>query len=120
MEQAKKTPENLTVRPTSGKHYARERKFKKKKGELELPNADPMQSSLAKNYEKQKQIEGLLNRLADYMAGEIPESGDMDDLFKNKNNPDANGDLDDGPEDDVTTNYTKDEPPRHKPLPKLS
>ena len=73
----------MLVRPTSGKHYARERVFKKK-GELENPNPDPMTSSVAKNYEKSKQIEGLLNRLADYMAGEIPEAGDMDDLFKPK------------------------------------
>ena len=72
----------MYVRPTSGKHYARERKFKKKKGDMNLLNPDPLTSAVAKNFEKSKQIEGLLNRLADYMAGEIPEAGDMDDLFK--------------------------------------
>ena len=69
-------------RPTSGKHYARERVFAKKQGELEDPNDDPLTSSVAKNFEKSKQIEGLLNRLAGYMAGEIPDNGDLNEIFK--------------------------------------
>ena len=53
-KQQEKTPPDLYVRPTSGKHYARERKFAKKKGNLDPPNPDPLTSSVAKNYEKSK------------------------------------------------------------------
>ena len=98
-------------RPTSGKHFAREHKFAKRKGELEMPNHDPVMSTVAKNYETSKKVEGLLNRLADYMAGEIPDNEDLDNLL-NDNKGEKTGGLDDGvtenqPFDDATTNYTK-------------
>ena len=96
-------------RPTSGKHFAREHKFAKRKGELEMPNHDPVMSTVAKNYETSKKVEGLLNRLADYMAGEIPDNEDLDNLLNDKGEKTG---LDDGvtenqPFDDATTNYTK-------------
>lgn len=67
-----------------------------------MPNPDPLNSNVAKNYEKSKQIEGLLNRLADYMAGEIPDNGDLDDLFKKNGggNRDPNNPLDEPQIDD--------------------
>lgn len=85
-------------RPTSGKHFAREHKFSKRKGELEIPNHDPMQSNVAKNYETSKKVEGLLNRLAGYMAGEIPDNDDLDNLLG------AKGDKGPGVDDGVTEN----------------
>ena len=102
-------------RPTSGKHFAREHKFAKRKGELEMPNHDPVLSSVAKNYETSKKVEGLLNRLADYMAGEIPDNEDLDNLLNDQGGDQDKGGktgLDDGvtenqPFDDATTNYTK-------------
>lgn len=48
------------------------------------------------------------------MAGDIPESSDLYDLFKNPNNESM-----EGPTDDATTNYTL-EPPKHAPLVSLS
>ena len=108
---AAKAPEETITgdRPTSGKHFAREHQFAKRKGELKPPNADPIQSAVAKNYETSKKVEGLLNRLAGYMAGEIPDNDDLTDLFgKDKNaDDDASGNQ---PFDDATTNYTKDDP----------
>lgn len=101
-------------RPTSGKHFARNHEFSKRKGELEQPNSDPMTSAVAKNHETSKKVESLLNRLANYMAGEVPENADITSIF-----PDAKsdgGEMEDGA-DDATTNYTKDEPAR---LPKLN
>ncbi len=60
---------------------------------------------MAKNFETAKKVEGLLNRLANYMAGEIPTNDDLNDLFGNKK------DADEAPTfDDATTAYTKDEP----------
>ena len=80
-------------RPTSGKHFAREHKFAKRKGDLEIPNHDPILSNVAKNYETSKKVEGLLNRLAGYMAGEIPDNDDLDNLLGDK---DEKTGLDDG------------------------
>ena len=37
-------------------------------------------SSVAKNFETSKKVEGLLNRLANYMAGDIPDEN-FDDLL---------------------------------------
>ena len=39
-------------RPTSGKHFARNHDFAKRKGDLRDPVGDPMNSAVAKNYEK--------------------------------------------------------------------
>ena len=68
-------------RPTSGKHYARDHQFAKRKGELAPPDNDPIISSIPKNFEKSKKVESLLNKLAQYMAGEIPDSQELDELF---------------------------------------
>lgn len=106
-----KQPDSRPVdggRPTSGKHYAREHAFSKRKGELQPPNQDPLTSSVAKNFETSKKVEGLLNRLAGYMAGEIPESGDLTDMFAKAKSPNATATMTDHP-DDATTNYTKGE-----------
>lgn len=51
------------------------------------------------------------------MAGDIPETGDLYDMFKN---PDDDSMEADAPIDDATTNYTKDEIPKHQPLVSLS
>ena len=45
------------------------------------PNRDPIRSMVAKNYEKSKRVESLLNKLAGYMAGEIPGYQELDELF---------------------------------------
>ena len=42
------------------------------------PSQDPENSDVAKNYEKTKKVETLMNRLAEYMAGEIPEDNIKD------------------------------------------
>ena len=98
-------------RPTSGKHFAREHKFAKRKGELEIPNHDPMQSNVAKNFETSKKVEGLLNRLAGYMAGEIPDNEDLDTMLgmgeKEKPLLDDGVTTENPTFDDATTNYTK-------------
>jgi len=83
-----------------------------------MPNKDPLMSSVAKQYETSKHVEGLLNRLANYMAGEIPDTADLSDLFAKKNDPANATATDDLGVDDATTNYTKDEPSL-KPLQKL-
>ena len=87
---AAKAPEETITgdRPTSGKHFSRHHQFAKRKGELQNPNNDPIQSAVAKNYEHSKKVEGLLNRLAGYMAGEIPDNDDLTDLFAKDKNPD--------------------------------
>ena len=58
-----------------------------------------MRSAVAKNFETSKKVEGLLNRLANYMAGDIPDTEDLNDLFgKKKRVGDPNAtdtDLDD-------------------------
>ena len=65
---------------------------------------------MAKNFETSKKVEGLLNRLADYMAGEIPDDNDLNDLFTNPNKK-AGTPADEQPTfDDATTAYTKDDP----------
>ena len=104
------------ARPTSGKHYAREHQFSKRKGSLDQPNKNPLQSSIAKNFETSKQVEGLLNRLANYMAGEIPDRGDMADLFGKDKNPNAT--AMDG--DDTATNYTREDLPKLPGYPQIS
>lgn len=90
-------------RPTSGKHYAREFKPSKLKRDLSPPNHDPLTSTVARNYETSKKVEGLLNRLANYMAGEIPDSNDLDEVFGKKPDPELTT------FDDATTAFTKDE-----------
>ena len=52
-------------------------------------------------------MEGLLNRLANYMAGEIPDTDDLTELFSK--NKDIDQSMTDGI-DDATTDFTKDEP----------
>ena len=74
-----------------------------------------MNSAIAKKFETSKQVEGLLNRLANYMAGEIPDNEDLTDLFGKKPDDDPNDMMGPG-DDDATTNYTKDE----SSLPKLN
>ena len=109
--QLKKTDAGVNGgRPTSGKHYARERVYGKRKGELKPPNDDPYNSSVAKNYETSKKVEGLLNRLADYMAGDIPDNDDLNDIFKKLDNPDRSPGDTATNFDDATTDYTKHEP----------
>ena len=34
---------------------------------------DPHESTLAKHFQKHKKVEKLMDKLADYMAGDIPE-----------------------------------------------
>ena len=100
-----KEPQVNAERPTSGKHFAREHAHAKRKGELEPPNHDPLTSNVAKNYETSKKVETLLNKLAGYMAGEIPDNGDLDELFQ----PDPekkDGIPDQDTVDDATTAYT--------------
>lgn len=93
-------------RPTSGKHYAREFKPSKLKRSLSPPNHDPLTSTVARNFETSKKVEGLLNRLADYMAGEIPDTGDLDEVFGKKPEP-AEQPNDNTTFDDATTAFTK-------------
>lgn len=67
---------------------------------------------MAKNFETSKKVEGLLNRLAGYMAGEIPESGDLADMFDKNKSPNATATMTENP-DLHSTNYTKgDDLPR--------
>ncbi len=73
-----------------------------------MPNKDPLTSSVAKQFETSKKVEGLLNRLANYMAGEIPDSADLTDMFGKKDDPTNQSTTDLG--DDATTNYTQDKP----------
>lgn len=73
-----------------------------------MPNKDPLTSSVAKQFETSKKVEGLLNRLANYMAGEIPDTADLTDMFGKKDDPTNQSTTDLG--DDATTNYTKDDP----------
>ena len=68
-------------RPTSGKHWARAHQYGKRKGTLQQPNQDPLTSGVAKNFEKSKKVESLLNKLAGYMAGDIPDLDDLGDAF---------------------------------------
>jgi len=42
---------------------------------------------VAKNYETSKKVESLLDRLAGYMAGEIPDNNDLDDMLGDKEKP---------------------------------
>ena len=108
--QLKKTDAGVNGgRPTSGKHYARERMYGKRKGQLKPPNDDPFSSSVAKNYETSKKVEGLLNRLADYMAGDIPDNDDLDNIFKKVDDPNRSPGDTATNFDDATTNYTKHE-----------
>ena len=107
-------------RPTSGKHFAREHALAKRKGELEQPNHDPLTSTVAKNYETSKKVESLLNKLAGYMAGEIPDTEDIDQLFPDGKKDDT-GEVDvPNDNDDVTTNYTGYQPTnRDQNMPKI-
>lgn len=87
---------------------------------MKPPNQDPVTSSVAKNFETSKKVEGLLNRLAGYMAGEIPDSGDLTDMFSKNKSPNATATTGDQP-DDATTNYTKmDDLPRLPSYPQIS
>ena len=98
---------NSPERPTSGKHYARELNYSKRKRDVSPPNHDPLTSTVSKNYETSKKVEGLLNRLAEYMAGEIPDTSELDDVFGKKPEPSQ---LNDGLTfDDATTAFTKDD-----------
>ena len=109
-------------RPTSGKHFAREHRGAKRKGDLEQPNKNPMSSAVARNFETSKKVEGLLNKLAGYMAGEIPEAGDIDDYLSKKpgdnDDPNATATTGLGGVDDATTNYTqgKSELPKYNAI----
>ena len=96
------------ARPTSGKHYAREHKYAERKGALQPPNHDPVMSNVSRNFEKSKRVEGLLNRLANYMAGEIPDNDDLDDLFQ-KDKEAIPEEPTEQQFDDATTNFTKDD-----------
>ena len=66
------------ARPTSGKHYARMHSGIRRRPMDGKPSQDPENSDVAKNYEKTKKVETLMNRLAEYMAGEIPEDNIKD------------------------------------------
>ena len=57
-------------RPSSGKHYARIGPGKH--SEMQYISDDPMASYVADKYQKTKEVEALLNKLAGYMAGDIP------------------------------------------------
>ena len=74
-----------------------------------------MRSAVAKNFETSKKVEGLLNRLANYMAGDIPDTEDLNDLFGKKKlvgNPNATDtDL-----DDATTVQSRKELPKLNPI----
>ena len=74
------------------------------------PDHDPLTSSVAKNFEKSKKVEGLLNRLANYMAGEIPDTADLADMFKKSPRGSPNATMTDNI-DDGSTQYSKDEQP---------
>ena len=71
------------ARPTSGKHYARMHSGIKRKRIEGKPPQDPLQSDLAKTYEKTQKVETLMNRLAEYMAGDIPDDN-IGDLIKDE------------------------------------
>ena len=64
---------------------------------------------MAKNYETSKKVEGLLNRLADYMAGDIPDNDDLDNIFKKVDDPNRSPGDTATNFDDATTDYTKHE-----------
>lgn len=65
-------------------------------------------SNVARNYEKQKKVEGLLNRLANYMAGDIPDQAELDEIFEKEKEKVAVPETAE-PFDDATTNFTKDD-----------
>ena len=67
-------------RPTSGKHYARMHSGIKRRPNDARPPPDPLNSDIAKNYEKTRKVETLMNRLAEYMAGDIPDDN-IEDLI---------------------------------------
>ena len=75
------------------------------------PNHDPMTSSIPKNFEISKRVETLLNRLAGYMAGEIPDSHDLEQLFEPEASPIKKEPTVDNKTtfDDATTDFTKEE-----------
>ena len=60
-------------RPTSGKHFARVGPGKL--SELSYLADNPLNSMVADKYRKTKEVEQLLNKLAGYMAGDIPLPG---------------------------------------------
>ena len=55
----------------------------KKKRNDGKPPQDPFQSEIAKTYEKTQKVETLMNRLAEYMAGDIPDDN-IGDLIKDE------------------------------------
>jgi hypothetical protein len=55
----------------------------KKKRNDGKPPQDPFQSEIAKTYEKTQKVETLMNRLAEYMAGDIPDDT-IGDLIKDE------------------------------------
>ena len=57
-------------RPSSGKHFARVGPGKL--SERQYIGDDPFNSYLADKYKKTKDVEELLNKLAGYMAGDVP------------------------------------------------
>ena len=57
-------------RPSSGKHFARVGPGKLH--EKQYLADDPLKSNVADKFDKTKQVEKLLSKLAGYMAGEIP------------------------------------------------
>ena len=72
-----------------------------------------MTSAVAKNHETSKKVEDLLNKLAEYMAGEVPDADELFDVFPD-DKPEAG--EDEPGIDDATTVQTKDDLPA---LPKL-
>lgn len=82
------------TRPTSGKHYARCHSGIRRKRQGHPPT-DPATSNVAKHYEKTRKVETLMNRLAEYMAGDIPEADDLDQIFSPEEKQEK--DLDKGP-----------------------
>ena len=51
--------------------------MKKRRNDEKTPK-DPFTSDLAKTYEKTQKVETLMNRLAEYMAGDIPDDNIAD------------------------------------------
>ena len=99
-------------RPTSGKHYSKIGPGKL--SEMQYIADDPLSSYVADKYKKTKDVEALLNKLAGYMAGDIP-LGELDQ--KTSGNDDQKPNLEMTPQPKRSLGFLKNlEPIRYSLL----
>ena len=106
-------------RPSSGKHFARIGPGKLH--EKQYIADDPLKSNVADKFDKTKQVEKLLNKLAGYMAGEIPS---YEDDTKDDQKPEVEVDDEQSPKRNFgflknfePVRYTLLEHPKEDPTP---